>query len=243
MLVYIAGPMRKIQWYNFPAFDAAADKLRAEGHEAINPAELDRKAGFDAMKLDENYDWDSIPDEMDFDLAKWVQRDIAGVLEADAIYMLEGWEDSTGATVELAVAKFAQKVIRYQTERKEVTAYETAVDPDAEVRVVDEKTGGEKGSKVARFDLLPPDVMFDLAEHYGKNCIEHGGKYEARNWEKGYDWGLSFAALGRHLNAFKRGEDIDVDSGSSHMVSAAWHCLAVAAFLKRGIGTDDRVKL
>jgi hypothetical protein len=43
--VYIAGPMRGIPEFNFPAFDAAA-RGRAMGLEIISPAELDRAHGF-----------------------------------------------------------------------------------------------------------------------------------------------------------------------------------------------------
>ena len=46
-----------------------------------------------------------------------------------------------------------------------------------EVRVVDPVTGGEKGAKLARFDLIPPEATWALAEHYGKGCA----KYSDRN--------------------------------------------------------------
>jgi hypothetical protein len=91
-------------------------------------------------------------------------------------------------------------------------------------------TGGEKGQKLARFDLIPADVEWLLAEHYGKNCKEHGGKYESRNWEKGYGWMLSIAACRRHLTAFLRGQNVDTDSGSLHLVAAAWHLFALIHF-------------
>ena len=34
-----------------------------------------------------------------------------------------------------------------------------------------------------------------------------GQKYEDRNWEKGYNWSLSFAAMQRHLALWWNGED------------------------------------
>ena len=105
-----------------------------------------------------------------------------------------------------------------------------------EVRVVDPQTGGAKGSKLARFDLVPPDVMLELAEHYGKGSL----KYDDRNWEKGYDWGLSVAALERHLNAWKRGEDFDEETGSSHLVAVIWHAVALRWFQLHDKGKDFR---
>jgi hypothetical protein len=108
--------------------------------------------------------------------------------------------------------------------------------PGGELRVIDPITGGEKGSKLARFDLIPQDVLWMLAEHYGRGAQ----KYEDRNWERGYKWSLSYAALMRHLSAFWQGEDTDAETGSPHIIAAVWHAMALAAFQERAIGTDDR---
>lgn len=40
MKLYIAGPMTGLPDLDFPAFHEAAAKLRAQGHEVINPAEI-----------------------------------------------------------------------------------------------------------------------------------------------------------------------------------------------------------
>jgi hypothetical protein len=40
-----------------------------------------------------------------------------------------------------------------------------------EVMITDPKTGAKKGSKPARFDLIPHDALWTLAEHYGHNCV------------------------------------------------------------------------
>ena len=61
-----------------------------------------------------------------------------------------------------------------------------------EIRVKN-ATGGEKGTKPARFDLIPPSALYALAEHFGKGA----GKYADRNWELGVDWSLNYAALMR----------------------------------------------
>jgi hypothetical protein len=37
--IYIAGPMTGLVEHNFPAFHAAADRLRKAGWDAVNPAE------------------------------------------------------------------------------------------------------------------------------------------------------------------------------------------------------------
>lgn len=105
-----------------------------------------------------------------------------------------------------------------------------------ETRVTDPVTGAQKGSKLARYDLIPSDVLLALAEHYGRGAR----KYADRNWEAGYRWGLSFAALMRHAWAWWGGEDVDEETGSSHMTAVAWHAFALATFQARGRGTDDR---
>jgi hypothetical protein len=105
-----------------------------------------------------------------------------------------------------------------------------------EWRVVDPETGGAKGQKPARFDLLPPDVLFVLAEHYGKGAE----KYDDHNWKRGYAWSLSFAALNRHLWAFWNGEDVDPETGSPHLAAVLFHAAALLHYMQNEKGTDDR---
>jgi hypothetical protein len=105
-----------------------------------------------------------------------------------------------------------------------------------EVRSTDPDTGGQKGVKLARFDLIPVDPLTQLAEHYGRGAE----KYAPRNWEKGYDWSKSYAALCRHLFAFWGGEDLDEETGSSHMVAVMWHAAALLEFARTHPEKDDR---
>lgn len=87
-------------------------------------------------------------------------------------------------------------------------------------------TGGQKGSKEARFDLIPVVPLWEVAEVYGKGAE----KYEDRNWERGYDWSLSFAALMRHAQRFWAGEDYDDETGKHHMASVVFHAMALMEF-------------
>lgn len=104
-----------------------------------------------------------------------------------------------------------------------------------EVRVTDPNTGGMKGTKLARFSLIPAQFLWALAEHYGKGCA----KYSDDNWLKGYNWSLSYDALQRHLAQWRMGEEFDQETGSHHLIAAAWHCCALFIFHRRGLGTDD----
>jgi hypothetical protein len=105
-----------------------------------------------------------------------------------------------------------------------------------EVRVVDPDTGGEKGSKLARFDLIPAGPLWTLAEHYGIGAE----KYDDGQWRRGYKWSLSFAAMMRHAWAFWRGEDIDAETGSPHLAAVAWHAFALLEFSTTHPEKDDR---
>lgn len=108
-----------------------------------------------------------------------------------------------------------------------------------EILVTDPITGGQKGAKLARFSLIPPEFLWALAEHYGKGAR----KYEDRNWERGYQWSLSLDALERHLNQWLRGEDRDEETDTHHLICVAWHAIALFVYSVRGLGTDNvRVK-
>lgn len=105
----------------------------------------------------------------------------------------------------------------------------------SEVRMVS-STGAEKGSKIERYDLIPAEPLRLLAQHFGQGAK----KYADRNWEAGYDWSLSFAALMRHAWAFWGGEDIDAETGTPHIVAAAWHCFALAEYKNTHPEFDNR---
>lgn len=87
-----------------------------------------------------------------------------------------------------------------------------------------------------RMELLPPELLQAVAE-----ILTFGAdKYGDRNWEKGMLWSRVYGALLRHLNAWWGGEDLDEETGKSHL----WHagcCLAfLIAYEQRAIGQDDR---
>lgn len=109
----------------------------------------------------------------------------------------------------------------------------------SEVIGCDPQTGAQKALKDARFDLIPPRALEEVAKVYGYGTR----KYAPRNWEKGYAWSWSYAALQRHLMAFWRGEDTDVESGLPHLAHAAWHCLTLLTFCENYKEKDDRSRL
>ena len=139
----------------------------------------------------------------------------------------------------------------------------------AEVRTTSE-TGGMKGVKLERFDLIPAGPLRDLATLYGRGAA----KYAEHNFRKGYEWSKSYSALQRHANAWARGESWDVcpvadgkhedcitkhpetgestvfktpnglgcynHTGAHHMTAVAWHAFALREFEETHPDYDDR---
>ena len=125
-------------------------------------------------------------------------------------------------------------------------------------------TGGQKGVKLERHDLIPVEPLRLLAEHFGKGAR----KYDDHQWRKGYEWSKSYSALMRHLTEFWAGRDLDVCSndpegcshttatgddflvavpdtcynhlGSHHMTAVAWHAFVLLEFAARYPEFDDR---
>jgi hypothetical protein len=111
--VYIAGPMTGKEFFNFPAFDKAAEKLRAAGYDPINPADLDRVAWHFA-----GYPTQALMEEIKKQLGgkeafvkSCISRDITAILslkDGDALYLLKGWHKSVGAKGEKAVTEWVK---------------------------------------------------------------------------------------------------------------------------------------
>ena len=97
-------------------------------------------------------------------------------------------------------------------------------------------TGASKGTKDARYDLIPIPALDELARLYGFGAK----KYAEHNWRLGYEWSKSYAAAQRHMAAFWSGEDIDPESGAPHVINAVFHMFALATYMKEHPEFDDR---
>jgi hypothetical protein len=105
----------------------------------------------------------------------------------------------------------------------------------SEVRTTS-STGGEKGVKAQRHDLLPRPALDAIAEVYAFGAQ----KYADHNWRRGYEWGKSYAALQRHLTAWWDGEDLDPESGLSHLGHAGFHVFALLTWMaEQGSGVEN----
>lgn len=103
MKIYLAGPMQGYPDFNFPAFFSAAQSLRGQGHTVFNPAERDVEAHGDAFSSPTG-DLQDIQ-HTGFSLREALYHDTKFIcLEAEAIALLPGWENSKGARAEHALA-------------------------------------------------------------------------------------------------------------------------------------------
>lgn len=104
--IYLAGPMRNIPFFNFPAFHDAAATLREFGFTVFNPAENDINSNGSADFVVSNTTGclDSAI-EQGFDLRKALAEDTRFICEeADILALLPGWERSKGAQAERSLA-------------------------------------------------------------------------------------------------------------------------------------------
>ena len=103
--VYIAGPMTGYDQFNKPAF-MEAEEMLSPLFDVFNPAveqefkDLEECNGFEPLTPEE--------------LKRTVRKDLEGLMDCDEIFMLKGWERSTGARAEHAVAVWLDMGISYQ---------------------------------------------------------------------------------------------------------------------------------
>ena len=105
MKVYVAGPMTGISQFNFPAFEAAAEDLRARGFEVVSPAELDDPKSRAAALASEDGDPEAYNLATGETWGDLLARDVKLIADdgIEAIVVLEGWHASRGARLETFV--------------------------------------------------------------------------------------------------------------------------------------------
>ena len=84
--VYIAGPMTGVPEYNFPAFHAAAARLRQAGWDVVNPAE-------------------NFGGRTDLPRETYMRLDVSLMTTCVAVALLPGWHESRGALLEYLLAR------------------------------------------------------------------------------------------------------------------------------------------
>lgn len=240
-----------------PIEDAANQlrRLRAAGHTihiitdrsfGANDGEASREAtkawlrlhGIPYDTLDFTADKTSVPTDVMID-DKVENVDALILADCDALLLDRPWNrDGRHRDRVVSLEKFVDYVLdEYNNFAAPLTG---------EVRTTS-STGGQKGVKPQRFDLIPVHPLTVLAEHYGKGAA----KYDDHQWMKGYEWSKSYAAMMRHLTKWWGGEDFDahepdckpdcVEHTESHHVTAGiWHGFAILQFIRDYPQFDDR---
>ena len=99
-------------------------------------------------------------------------------------------------------------------------------------------TGARFNDGKPDLSLIPLETLADEARvwMYGER------KYKRHNWMKGMNWSIPLACALRHLAAWQAGEDIDPESGQSHLAHAMCNLRMLTAFAKTFPEGDDRFK-
>lgn len=91
--VYVSGPIKNNEDY-LADFALAEEWVRGKGHVSVNPCDVE-------LLGEPSY-------------ADFMRADLKLLLDCDAIFMLKGWEASTGATCEHGVAIICGMSVMYE---------------------------------------------------------------------------------------------------------------------------------
>ena len=89
--------------------------------------------------------------------------------------------------------------------------------------------------------LIPPEALLQISEVFGFGAE----KYGYNNWrDDGHTTqaNRTYSSIQRHLNAFWSGEDIDPDSGLSHLAHATTQLMILMIHMQEHPEMDDRYK-
>lgn len=93
------------------------------------------------------------------------------------------------------------------------------------------------GEKV-RMELIPASAI----EALGRAMTYGSKKYDDHNWANGFEWDRLVGSLLRHVNAWRAGQDLDPESGLSHIDHVMANAAMLAAHIEEGLGNDNRRK-
>ena len=205
--------MRGIPLFNFPAFHKAAELLRAADHEVFSPAERDEAIYGKSFSL-YNADGSEVKAELDygFNLRSALRDDMNWICnEADGIALLNGWENSRGASAEAAVGKALGLIV-------------------GEVDVFLGKSQPSSVSKQRKNTPLWRGVLqyFPLALQAVARVSWKGNEKhnpgEPLHWARGKSMDQEDCIVRHMVNPYEP----DPDTGELHIVHAAWRALAAA---------------
>lgn len=99
-------------------------------------------------------------------------------------------------------------------------------------------SGTKHDSGKAPLNLLPTNSLIEIAKVLGFGA----SKYAAHNWKGGLKESRLIAAALRHIMAYNDGEDLDPESGISHIAHAGCCLMFLLDQHPRLPALDDRYK-
>jgi hypothetical protein len=102
----------------------------------------------------------------------------------------------------------------------------------------DLQTGIKHDSGKIRMELLSPIALEEMAKVMTAGALKYGDD----NWRNGLSWRRVFGALMRHAWAYWRGENLDPETGISHMAHCGCCVMFLLEYAKTHIELDDRPK-
>lgn len=187
--------MRGIPEFNFPAFFAAEEKLKADGHEPFNPARRDNdRHGTDISTSNATGDEAQAAAQHGFSLREALRDDTNWIsMEAEGIALLPGWERSKGAIAERALAEALHLEIIYL--------------PGAGPKLEVDPNGLRANELGAKLDAGKSPVLRGVLQYFPRAILAKGllsaygsTKYAWRGWETVPDGINRYGnAVGRHL--------------------------------------------
>jgi hypothetical protein len=87
-------------------------------------------------------------------------------------------------------------------------------------------------------ELLSSEALTQIAKVMGKGAE----KYGAQNWRNGLEWSRVIGAALRHLTSFNNGEDLDPETGLSHLAHAGCCVMFLLEYIKTHPELDDRYR-
>lgn len=213
--IYIAGPMTGLPESNYPAFNACAERLRAEGYTVLNPAETD---GGSSNK----------------DRAFYFRHAVMDVLKSKSKTLLPGWGKSLGALTEVLVGwQIGNKMFHEADARLEPCelASEVAEVSAQAVKCVGGSMTANRGKHGVRTWEKEPPLRHAsaCAAHSIKACLNHATDEHTRRL---FLAALDMVQSARVLEHFKTDESIRLEDNDDHAQNAV--CRAAMLKLTEG---------
>lgn len=139
-------------------------------------------------------------------------------------------ESIIGLLLEHGIRKLADEEFERDIVDKHISLL---LDPNGAERI---GTAKRADSGKTQYDLIPPDPLQQIADVFTNGAV----KYGERNWEGGMAYSRVLNSMLRHVQAFRKGEDVDQESGLPHMAHVAANAIFLLEYANTHTECDDR---